>query len=95
MDLDSGGKGIRVVFAKKHQMSGNLDEWLMLDHVCRDGLTDGESGHRSGSWPGFIMTLGQITSHLHTAIDICRLLQWQREETLEVEEWKIDLWANE
>ena len=59
-------------------MSGNLDEWLILGHVCGEGLTEGESSRRSGPWPGFIMTPGQITSHLHCAIDIGRALQWQR-----------------
>lgn len=76
-------------------MSENLDEWLILGNVYGDGLTDGESSRRSGPWLGFIMTPGQITSHLYSAIDIYRLLQWRREETLGMEEWKSDLWVNE
>lgn len=83
------------MFAKKSQMSANVDEWLIFVHIYGDGLTEGESGRRSGPWLGFIMTSGQISNHLYCAIDIYRLLQWQREETLGMEEWKSDLWVNE
>lgn len=75
-------------------MSGDSDECLILGHVCVDGLTEGESSCRSGPWLEFIMTPGQITSHLYRAIDIRGPLRWQREETLGMEEWKSDLWVN-
>lgn len=41
-----------------------------------------DSNHRSRCWLRFKMTPGQIISQLQCAIDFCRRLQWQREETL-------------
>lgn len=84
------GPNIRAIFAKKSQMSGNVDKWFIyatfMEMNSQKPLVKALARIHNDPKPNYQPSV---------LFSICRLHYWQRSETLGMQEWRSDLWVNE